>query len=248
MSDTNRGRVRLSASALVPAILVAVGIGLWMAAGKVWILLAGAGAFGPGLLRQMGLLPDLDEFQRQAVATAGYRAYLIGGSIACATIAGLHATGAGVRYPAELLTFLLVVLWLTWLFAYVMQVWGPKRTAATVLATFGSFWLLFALLTAVSESNTVAEGLVGLLMGAAVVAPFFGCAWAAYRAPRATGWALLAFSAVALGLFVRPWLGGTSGQDWTTVLMTTTTLVVPLVAVGMGLVRWRPDDDLTPDE
>ena len=247
MTDSNQKRARLSAAAILPAILVALGIGLWMAVGKEWIILAGVGAFGPGLLRQVGLLPQLDEFQRQAVARAGYRSYLIGGAVACLTIAGLHATGAGVRYPAELLTFLLVVLWLTWLFDYVMQVWGPKRTAATVLATFGSFWLLFALLTAVSESNSVAEAVVGLLMGAAVVTPFFGCAWAAYRLPRITGWALLAFSAMALGLFVREWLGGTSGQDWTTVLMTTTTLVVPLVAVGMGLVRWRPDDDLTPE-
>ena len=38
--------------------------------------MAGLGAFGPGILRELGWLNDQDEFQRQAARRAGYHAWL----------------------------------------------------------------------------------------------------------------------------------------------------------------------------
>ena len=46
---------------------VVLGVGLWMTVGKELLWVAGLGAFGPGLLRELGWQNDQDEFQRETV-------------------------------------------------------------------------------------------------------------------------------------------------------------------------------------
>jgi hypothetical protein len=223
----------------LPLLIVAAGIGLWMTVGKAWIALAAVGAFGPGLLREFGVLRDRDEYQVQAARRAGYRAYLIGGSATAAVITLLHLQEGPPRFPAELVTFLLVVLWMTWMFDYVMSYWGPRKTAQRVLLAFGGFWLLFVVLSAFGEADSFLEVLGGLGMGALIVSPFFIGAFAATRWPRPTGVLLLVASAFGLYMF-----GPRPGPiDWSTQLFTTTVLIVPVLVSGLGLVRDEADEE-----
>jgi len=65
-----RTRTRLVASAIVIA-------GFWLSRVSLWFfLLVGVGTFGPGLLRELGLLNDRGEFQRRADHRVGYYAFL----------------------------------------------------------------------------------------------------------------------------------------------------------------------------
>lgn len=238
MSDAPSTR-RPPLLSFLPLVIVATGIGLWMVAGKAWIALAAVGAFGPGLLRELGVLRDKDEQQIQAARRAGYRAYLVGGSATAAVITLLHLQDAPPRFPAELITFLLVVLWMTWLFDYVMSYWGPQRTAQRLLLAFGSFWLLFVVLSAFGEADSVTGVLRGLGMGSLIVSPFFIGAYAATRWPRPTGFLLL--GSAGLGLY---FFGPRPGPlDWSTQLFTTTVLIVPVLVSGLGLVRAEADGE-----
>lgn len=217
---------------LIQGAVVALGLMLWMTVDKAWILVAGLGAFVPGILRELGLVRDLDEFQRDASRRAAFHAYLVGGLATAAIVSAIHLTGGEVAYPGELLTLVLAILWMTWLFSYLLAFWGPRRTATAVLSAFGAFWLLFAVLDGASGAETPVEGVIGVLMHLLFVLPFALGAYGARRWPRATGWAL-----VAAGLFLAVMLGKPSSQPWTTRLMTLTILAVPILASGIGLVR-----------
>ncbi|MCG6954468.1 MAG: hypothetical protein LJF04_00625 [Gemmatimonadetes bacterium] len=237
MTEQAPRRSALPVPTLIQAGVIALGIVLWMTVGKAWIIVAGIGAFVPGILRELGVMRDLDEFQREASRRAAFHAYLIGGLATVCVITGLHLTGENVKYPADVVTLLLVILWLTWLFSYLMSFWGAQTTAAAVLLAFGSFWALFAVLDGIGEGGTFVEILVGIGMHLVFVVPFVAGAYAARRWPRVTGWLLLAVSAALLVLLGRP-----SAQEWSTRLLTLTTLVVPLVASGVGLVRVKRRD------
>jgi dipeptide/tripeptide permease len=78
-----------SLPALVAGMLVVTGIMLSMFVAMGLLILVGLGAFGPGLLREVGWLRDEDEFQRQAAYRAGYVAYLVGGFTAVLVISSL---------------------------------------------------------------------------------------------------------------------------------------------------------------
>ena len=221
--------------ALIAGTLVILGIALSLFLGMGFLILAGLGAFGPGMLRELGWLNDQDEFQRQAARRAGYHAYLVGGFAAVVAVAALKFREANLDGGAVWVAFVFVVLWTTWLFSSLMAYWGARRTTSRVLAAFGAFWVLFVTADVVSEPS-----LVGALMALAVVAPYFVLAWTAQRWPRATGIALLAISAVAFGLFFD---FGRSFVGWPTQIMTFVILLVPMIACGIALLTERTADD-----
>jgi fructose-specific phosphotransferase system IIC component len=95
-----------------------------------FLILAGLGAFGPGILRELGLLRDQDEFQRRTAHRAGYIAYLIGGFAAVLAISVLKWQDADLGSAAEWLELILVILWMTWLFSSMLSYWGARKTAA----------------------------------------------------------------------------------------------------------------------
>lgn len=237
MSDPSAPRTIPPLPALIQAAVTATGIILWMTVGKEWILLAGIGAFVPGILRELGVMRDLDEFQRGASRRAAFHAYLVGGLATACIVTGLHLGGGAVDHPAEMVTLILVILWMVWLFSYLHAFWGPQRTASTVLLAFGAFWLLFAVLDGASEPGTPGEKAVGILVHLVFVAPFAIGAFAAMRWPRPTGW-LLVVTGVAMVYFI----GKPSPMSWTTQLLTLTLLGVPVLASGVGLVRMTPED------
>ncbi|MEJ2548754.1 MAG: hypothetical protein P8125_13245 [Gemmatimonadota bacterium] len=216
--------------------LVVVGVALWMLVDKSLLFVAGIGAFGPGILREIGWLRDHDEFQRQAAHRAGYHAWLVGGLAAVVVLSALERGKPGTSVSIEWLGLVLALMWLTWLFSSLLTYWGAQRTTRVVLLAFGSFWLLFGIATIVSEavdgsgSFNIAGTILGILAGSAIIGPFFLGAWAVTRWPAITGSVLIAIAA----LF--SWRFGPWGMDeWSTQLLTLTLLALPMFVCGLAL-------------
>ncbi len=72
MNEPSEGRKLPSTTGLIAGGLVVLGVMLWMLVNKGLLVVAGLGVFGPGILREIGLLNDQDEFQRQSAYQAGY--------------------------------------------------------------------------------------------------------------------------------------------------------------------------------
>lgn len=238
MADEQAGFRLPSLPGLIAGVLVVAGILLWMFVSKGLLFVAGLGAFGPGVLRELGWLRDQDEFQRQAARRAGYHAYLVGGLAAVSALAVVQWTGSTAEDAAEWLRFVVVVLWLTWLFSALLSYWGAARTTAVLLRTVGSFWALFVGVDVLSHPRLPANahelwmGLLGLGAAILFVAPFFVLAWTVHRWPRRTGMILLAVAALILLV-----LGGPGRLQWSTVIMTRTLLVGPMIASAIALLR-----------
>jgi hypothetical protein len=152
-----------------------------------FFLLVGLGILGPGLLRELGWLKDQDEFQRQAARRAGYHAFLATGFLAFLLVALFRSGHHNIKDPEEAVSLLLVVLWFTWVLSSLLGYWGPKRTARTILITFGIFWLLFNI---IGNLNS----LTALVMQCLLAVPFFVLAWVARRWPKVAGVLLIAAS------------------------------------------------------
>jgi len=224
---------------LIAGSLVVVGVLLWMFVAKGLLFVAGLGAFGPGILRELGWLRDHDEFQRMAARRAGYHAYLIGGLATVVVISVLEWQADNLAITTEWLRLILVISWLSWLFSALLAYWGAPKTARRVLLTFGSFWAVFAgasLIGEVDIANDPVGFLKGFLAACAVVGPFFVFAWTVRRWPRWTGGALLV---AGLGLFVLLFPKG--NLQGATILLTYTLLLVPLLACGIALLRNVPE-------
>jgi len=233
--------------ALIAGGLVIVGLLLDMFVAEGLLVVAGLGAFGPGILRELGWLKDKDEFQRQAAYRAGYHAYLIGGLATLLIISALRWRGPDLQVSSEWVMLILLILWMTWLFSALLAYWGARKTASRVLMVFGSFWAVFVLAHFVGALiGPEPLQLVGVLVGVLVVAPFFVLAWTADRWPRPTGALLLAVTALFLVMFGPRWASG--ALQLPSVLVTVTLLLVPLVASGVALVKIESADGSDADE
>jgi hypothetical protein len=234
-SSANPARWRLTAVGTIATILVAGGVFLAVTVDMAFLLLAALGTFGPGVLRELGLLRDQDEFQRQAARRAGYHAYLAGGFAAVFLVAVMRRGTASIEGPALAATLVLVVLWLAWFFSSVLDVWGAQRAASRTLIVFGSFWLMFVVLSNIKEP-------LGLLMESLVVVPFFLLAWLVRRWPRVGGLLLLGVAVGTSILFRFFKLENGSTDLLLTKAVTFTLFEMPLLASGLALLRVKPDE------
>jgi hypothetical protein len=214
-----------SPAVLVASVLVMAGILLSMFVAMGFLILAGLGAFGPGLLREMGWLRDEDEFQRQAAHRAGYVAYLFGGFSAVLVVSLLQWREANLDGPVHWVALVLVVLWGSWLFASLNRYWGAGRMASRLLVVSGLFWMAFVVGSHVREP-------AALLVESLVIVPFFLLAWSARRFPRATGSILLALSVVGFWFFFDL---GRAFLTRPTQVLTFVLLLAPLAACGAAL-------------
>jgi len=117
LPDITNGRVLPAPAGLIAGALVIVGVLLGMFVNKGLLVVAGLGAFGPGILRKLGWLTDPDEFQRQAARRAGYHAWLVGGLAAVLILSVLQRGKQGAEISIEWIGLILGLMWLTWLFS-----------------------------------------------------------------------------------------------------------------------------------
>lgn len=219
---------------IAAGVLVVAGAVLAVTVDMVFLVLFGAGVFGPGALRELGILKDQDEFQREESRAAGYRAFVVAGLFLCIWLA--VAQRGVVNLDSEMalsLSMILILLTVVWLLSTLFGYWGAKGAATRILLVFGAFWLGFILLSHLTEPTA-------MLMEALVAAPFFLLAWTAQRWPRVTG-ALL----VAVGLFVffafDMYEAFRSRMDAFHVILT---MFVPLMACGVGLLGVKPEESM----
>lgn len=229
---SSSGRTRLVAAVTVIAGFALSSVSWWC------FLLVALGAFGPGVLREIGWLRDKDEYQRRAEQRAGYHAYLVGGVATCVLVAFLRSGAREIGDPRELATVLLALLALTWIFSSLCAYWGARSAAARLLQGFGGAWLLFAIV-----SNVGAEwsGWAALVLHALLAAPFFALAWLGRRWPRPAGALLLLVSAGFAAL-----LTGRDNLDLITRGVTLLLFVGPLLGGGFALLGAgdeRAEDD-----
>jgi hypothetical protein len=225
--STTKGAV--SRITLLAGVLVVVGGLLAVTVDMVFVVVFGAGVFGPGVLREVGLLDDQDEFQREAARTAGYRAYLAAGLVLVVWLAVVRRGTPSIEGDlAMTVTMALLLLIVVWLLSSLLAFWGPVRATSTILLAFGSFWLLFILLSHVSEPGN-------LLIEILVAAPFFILAWAARRWPRPAGAILVLVGAFAFFAFDMHEAFQSRMNAWPVIL----TMFVPLMACGIALLRLK---------
>jgi hypothetical protein len=251
MSERAWNRLIPTTAGLVAAVFVAVGVFLWMFVDEGLLLVAGLGAFGPGILRELGVLNDQDEFQREAARRAGNRAYLVGGLLAIVILSLLGRSGGEVGVDGEWVGLVLVVLWLSWLASSVLEYWGAQKTTSAVLLAFGFFWMLFGLahvVGAILDPEPIedyGEFFLGLGAVTLLIAPWLVLAWTVHRWPRQTAVALFGTVAVLLVVFIRPFQP--SGLPVATRVLTAVMLLGPFLACGIALLTEVARDDARMD-
>ena len=97
---------------LLGAPLVLLGI-LLSGVHEGFLVLAAIGTFGPGILREMGILNDQDEFQRIAARKAGYHAFLTAGLLSFFLVAFYRAQSTAQEDAGVVLELFLIILWFT---------------------------------------------------------------------------------------------------------------------------------------
>ena len=226
-----------SPASLVSIVLVAAGLILAVTVHMGWLILFGLGAFGPALLRDVGLLRDHDELQREVAFRAGQRAFLATGILLVAWIATRKWGVANLEGDAIQASAVLACLVVTHFMSRLTGFWGAQRAAARILVTFGALWLVFAV-TAVAGDPRELLGR-GSLMTLMIVGPFFALAWTCRRWPRVTGILLIACSIAAFLLFRLQRIL----SDDPSALMVALTFVLPLIVVGVALLGVKPEND-----
>lgn len=225
-------RTHLIAGGMVIAGFLLTSVSWW------FLLLAGAGAFGPGILREMGWLHDQDEFQLRAAHRAGYHAYLVVGLVSFCLVAFFRSDDRMIKDPEELATFFLAILWFTWFFSSLLDFWGPQKTAARILYAFGIVWLVF---TIVSNLGSEWTGWTALLLHPLLTLPFFVLAWLSRRWPRIAGVLLLVASIFLMQLFG---FFDSSPLGLATRGITFTLFLGPLIASGIALLCTGQNDEV----
>ena len=168
----------------------------FLSSGINWwfISFAAIGAFGPGLLREIGMLEDQDEFQRQAAWRAGYHAFIALGVVSFILLAYFRSNNQVAISPDAIVTFLISVTWLTWILSSLISFWGIVKAVSRILFTFGAIWLIFNLLANFPDP-------LGMLMQSLLAAPFFILGFMAKHWRQLTGILLIVSSATFFYVF-----------------------------------------------
>ncbi len=136
-------------------------------------LLILVGIFGQGILRELGILSDQDEFQAGVARRAGYRSFLAGGVtiLLLSHFLPWPPDFSGRELPKIPLGQVLLVMLLTYICSYLLDYWGRRKGAEVIL---GSMAALACLGAALDELPDIGHFLVdlrftaGLLLGIAI--------------------------------------------------------------------------------
>ncbi|MBC8350440.1 MAG: hypothetical protein H8E66_00530 [Planctomycetes bacterium] len=223
-------RLQITPIGLTALILVVVGLALGASVHKGFVLLMALGAFGPGVLRQFRLLDDLDEFQKEAAAQAGLRAYLAGAIFLMVIVItqGWHQLSlSNDEVPASaVVTSMLVVYYAS----YCLSFWDTRKAVSRILLAFGLFWAAFVVMSHAGEPMAL------LMEGLVVPGPFILCAVLCRKWPRAIGLVLLAASVGAIFFFNLLPLGDPDRERVLNNLFVISLIPLPLAVAGVALV------------
>lgn len=213
----------------VAIALVVAGLVLGVTVAMGWFILFALGAFGPPMLRELGVLRDHDELQRELSRRAGHRAFLVGSLFLCAVIVAREWAHADLDHDAISASAVLAFLVVPYYLSYLTGFWGAQRATTRILVTFGTVWGAFVVLS--EGKDLVAGKPMAFLMEFLTVAPFFALAWACRRWPRVSGALLVALAAGAAVLFrLHRVVSGDQGA-----IVVALTFALPLAYCGIAL-------------
>lgn len=217
--------------AAIALLLVVAGLLLGTTVHIGFLILMALGAFGPGVLRQIGLLADLDEFQKEAVANSGLRAYLATGILLMvASIAGnwSHLSLGNDQVPASTVVVVMLVVYYS---SYCLSFLDTRKAVSRILLVFGLFWLAFVVLSHAREPLSIlGEALV-------VPGPFILGGILCRHWPLPVGLLLVAASAWSIFFFHMIPSGGTSFHEALEKSAFTFLLIpLPLTVAGVALI------------
>jgi hypothetical protein len=188
------GRLPRSRTGVIAFILTTLGVLLGATVDMAWLILAGAGIFGPNVLRELGLLRDRDELQQEVARRAGLHAYLIGGLLTLTMVIAKEWGSTDLDDNGTSAAVILLAFMIPYMYSYLTSFWGPIKAAQRILLAFGLFWLIFNVLG--NLNNPVA-----MVMQCLVALPFFGLALLSRFRPRITGVLLVFVSIFAFFFF-----------------------------------------------
>ncbi len=226
------GVTNLSLVTVIAIALVAVGLLLGATTHAAFMILFALGAFGPGLLRQMGLLDDLDELQKEAAAKSGLRAYLVTAILLMAVVIaenwnGLDLGLAREHVPASSVVLLMLVVYYA---SYCLSFWDTRKAVSRVLLAIGLFWLSFVVLSHPSEPGPlIGESLV-------VAGPFLAAAVLCRWFPRTVGLALIALALGSIYFFHMIRFGDSFAESIAFGGFTLLLIPLPLTVAGVALI------------
>lgn len=228
-------RVRRSPVGIVALLLFAMGLVLAATVHKGFMILLAVGAFGPAMLRQFGLLDDQDEFQKEAAAQAGLRAYLAGAVFLMLAVIwqgwDLLSVGSEQIPAFGVVTVMLVVYYAS----YCLSFWDVPKAVSRVLYAFGALWLGFIVLSHATEPVPL------VLEGLTVAGPFLAGGALCRRWPRVVGVLLLAASVGAAVYFDMLPFGESNPEKVFQHVFMLTLIPLPLAIGGVALLAARRD-------
>jgi hypothetical protein len=221
---------RVSAVGAIASMLVVAGLLLGTTTHMGFMLLVAAGAFGPGTLRQLGLLNDLDEFQKEAAAKSALRAYLVAGMLLMAVVAGGNWNRLSLgkeQIPASSVVVLMLVVYYS---SYCLSFWDARKAVSRVLLALGVFWLGFVVLSHAGEpAPLLVESLV-------VPGPFIAGAVLCRWWPRTVGLLLLAVAVGSIFFFHMLRFDEAGPQAVLENAFTLVLIPLPLAVAGVALI------------
>lgn len=194
-------------------------------------LLVLAGIFGPGILRELGLLRDHDEYQAGVARRAGHRAFLAGG-VAILLLSHFLPWPdelVGRELPKIPLGAALFVMLITYVCSYLLEYWGARRGAAAILGTMAVIAFFGAALDELPDFWHFLVDLrftAGFLLGIAL----------SRRYPQIAG--LYLFVMVLL-----TWINFGAVKGHSAPLTFLVLLALPPLAVGIALIRESSAED-----
>lgn len=223
------GVTNLSLVTVIAIVLVVVGLLLGTTTHTAFMILFALGAFGPGLLRQVGLLDDLDELQKEAAAKSGLRAYLVTAILMMAVVIGenWNRIGFGLeKVPASSVVLLMLIVYYA---SYCLSFWDTRKAVSRVLLAIGLFWLAFVVLSHAREPAAL-FGEALLVPGPFIVAAVL-CRWF----PRTVGLLLIALAIWSIYFFHMIRLGESFAESIAFGGFTLLLIPLPLTVAGVAL-------------
>jgi hypothetical protein len=221
------------------------------------IALTGLGLFAPLLLRELGSLPWIDEFHREATTRASQHAYLVGGIFLVMVMTvlgfgGTHNDEGAHFFDAVPASLVLLIMALTLYLSRLLQFWGALIGAFRILlGAFCVYGLIAALATIqvvskLTDGESPRRALVWL--ATIYLPPLFLAlaAWCCRRWPRITGMFLLAICAWLISGYQTTsqfLFGAEFSLPWQTRVTLGCLLLAPLLAAGVALLAGRHYED-----
>jgi len=218
-------------------LLVLVGFFVAITVHMAFFALVALGAFGPSVLRQLGLIEDLDECQKQASARAAHRAYLAGGVFLASVLIVRNWSRLSLGEDLVPASLVLILMLVVYGISYCLSFWDPRQAAFLVLIGFGLLWLGFIGLSHATEPVAL------LVEGGLVAAPFFLAAYLSRRWPRPVGALLLAASISAVFFFDLIPAAGTEAMKVFGKIYVILALPLPFAMMGLALLWRRKETD-----